>query len=261
MPTPSRFPQGITNAAAWQFFSAMGTPNPFFYHSYSDDFDLLLANTGWVTTETTGTATQVAGNGGIVTLATAATVATFVSIQRPVATFTPIAGKKTFFAARLNLLDVTNSVIVAGLMPITATPFTASANAIWISKTAGSLQFVLNVANAGVTTSTNIPLTAFTPVNGASFDIGIAVTAGTTPNIPFSGPQIIASIGPNLVGFVPQSGTGQVGSTNRAPNINGTPALITTLQTTPLAPVVGVLSGTGAIETLNLDFVGAFQER
>jgi hypothetical protein len=261
MATPSRFPSGISNAAPWQFFAAMGQPNPFFYHSFRDDFDLLLANTGWVTTETTGTATQTAGNGGIVTLATAATVATFVSIQRPVATFTPIAGKKTFFVARLNLADVSGSVIVAGLMPITATPFVASANAIWISKTAGSLQFVLNVTNAGVTTSTNIPMTAFTPVNGVNFDIGFEVTTGDVPSTSIPGPQIIASIGPNLVGYLPQSGTGQPGSTNRAPNVNGTPALITTLQATPLAPTVGVLSGTGAIETLNLDFIGAFQER
>ncbi len=258
--TPSRFPGGISNAAPWQFFGSMGLPNPFFYHQFADDFDIPIADTGWVTTETTGAVTQASADGGVISLATAATVSTFVSVQRPSANFLPVAGKKLFFAARLNLADVVNSVFVVGLMPITATPFTAPANGIWISKAAGVEQLVLNVANAGVVTQTNIPLSALTIANGVNFDLGLMVTTGDVP-MTNPGPQIVASVGPNLVGYLPQSGTGTPGSTNRAPQINGTPALITTLQGTLLTPTVAILSGSGAIETLNLDFVGAFRER
>jgi hypothetical protein len=259
--TPSRFPGGISNAAPWQFFGSMGLPNPFFYHQFADDFDIPIADTGWVTTETTGAVTQASAQGGAISLATAATISTFVSVQRPTANFEPVAGKKMFFVARLTLADVVNSVFVAGLMPITATPFTAPSNGIWISKAAAGEQLVLNVANAGVVTQTNIPLSALTLANGVSFDIGLSVTAGDVPSTTVPGAQIIASVGPNLVGYLPQSGTGSPGTTNRAPQINGTPALITTLQGTLLAPVVGVQSGTGAIETLGVDFIGAFAER
>lgn len=260
MPAPTRFPQGISNAAPWQFFSSMGTPNPFYYHSFADDFDTApVVATGWTPS---GTGTAPAGSpadGGTVVLTTTAVAVEFESLQRTLATFQPVAGKKTYFATRVTLSDVLNSAMIAGLFPSgSTTPFTPPANGIWVSKASGTLQLVLNVANNSVVTSTNFPTNiGFTLTNAVSFDIGIHVTGGAAG----TGASINATVAPNIVGFGPQSGTGSAGSTNRQPNIASTAPLITTLQATVLAPLVGVQAGTTTIKTMTVDFVGAFRER
>lgn len=260
MATPTRYPQGISNAAPWQFFANMGLPNPFFYHSFSDDFDTApVVATGWTPS---GTGTAPAGSpadGGTVVLTTTAVAAEFESLQRTLATFQPVAGKKSYFVTRVALSDVTNAALIAGFFPSgSTTPFTNPANGVWVSKASGSLQLVLNVANNSVVTSTNFPTSiGFTLTNAVSFDIGIHVTAGANG----LGAAINASVAPNLVAFGPQSGTGTAGSTNRAPNIVSTAPLITTLQATVLAPLVGVQAGTTTIKTMTVDFVGAFRER
>lgn len=259
MVTPVRFPGGISNASPWQMFAGMGVENPFFYHQFYDDFDTPILSTGWVVTASTGTAAVVAGDGGVVVETTTAAASNFVSIQRPFAGFTPVAGKKLYFVARIALSDIVNGAFVAGLMPQSSvTPFTAPANGIWISKAASTSQIVLNVANNSVTTSTNFPPTALTLANAVAFDVGFEVTAGSGSG---TGPTVRGSLAPSLVSYVPQSGNGSVNSTNRAPNIVSTAPLLTTLQTTALAPLVAVQTGNSSILTLTSDFVGAFRER
>lgn len=259
MATPSRFPNGISNAAPWQMFAGMGVENPFFYHQFYDDFDVPLLSSGWTVTASTGTAANASGDGGVTVLTTTGAIGNFASIQRPTATFMPVAGKKLYFVARLLMSDIVGGSVIAGLYPAgSVTPFVSPANGIWISKTAGTSQIVLNVANAGVVTSTNFPLTALTLANAVSFDVGFEVTSGASFG---TGPTIRGSLSPNLVGYVPQSGNGSANSTNRAPTIVSTAPIITTLQATALAPLLGILSGTGAVEVLTSDFIGAFRER
>lgn len=258
MPAPTRFPQGISNAAPWQFFAGMGLPNPFFYHQFADDFDTVpSATVGW-TLSGTGTAPlSTTLDGGNVVLTTTAVAAEFESIQRTAPSFIPASGKKMYFVARISLSDVVNAGFVAGLMPITGTPFVNPANGIWISKASGSSVINLNVANNSVVTTTAFPTTAITLTNNVSFDVGFHVTGGASGNAA----TVNASFAGNLVGYNPQSGTGTPGSTNRAPNIATTATLLTTLQATPLAPVVACLAGTTTIKTMPVDFVGAFRER
>lgn len=260
MPTPSRFPQGISNAAPWQFFSGLGVENPFFYHQFYDDFDTLPSTTvGWNPVGSTGTVTQGSADGGTAILTTTAVAAEFAELQRVAVSFMPVASKKTYFVARIALSDVLNSAFVAGLMPITATPFTAPANGIWISKASGSTQLALNVANNSVTTTNLFPIPAITLANNVQFDVGFLYTPGGTRNAGV--PRAIGSVGPNLVGYLPQSGTGAANSTNRAPNVVSTSPLFSTLNATVLAPVIAVQAGTTTIKTLTADFVGAFRER
>jgi hypothetical protein len=261
MAQPTRFPQGVTNAAPWQFFSGLGLPNPFFYHQFVDDFDTLpaLAN-GWTPTVTTGTVTQpLSSDGGDVLLTTAATLNDFAEIQRTAATFMPVPGKKTYFIANLALSDVVASAFVAGLMPVTATPFVNPANGIWISKASGSAVINLNVANNSVVTTTPFPAGAFTLTNNVPFDVGFMYTPGATRNA--GTPRIIGSIGPNLVGYIPQSGTGAANSTNRTPNVASPATVLATLTGSILAPVVAVQAGAAAAKTMTVDYVGAFRER
>jgi hypothetical protein len=262
MPTPSRFPQGISNAAPWQMFAGMGVENPFFYHQFYDDFDVLPAATdGWTVTNATGTAAlSITLDGGNYVMTTAASASSFVSIQRVASSFQPTAGKKLYFVARLSLSDVTNSVVIAGLFPNAATtPFTGTpANGIWISKASGGTQLVLNVANNSVVTSTNFPAASYTLAANVSFDVGFEVTSGSGAG---TGPTIRGSLAPSLVSYIPQSGTGAANSTNRAPTIVSTAPLLTTLQATVLAPILAVETGNSSALSLTSDFVGCFKER
>lgn len=255
MPTPSRFPQGISNAAPWQFFSGLGVENPFFYHQFIDDFDTVPSTSnGW-----TGTATLGSTDGGDAILTTAATSLSTAEIQRTNVTFMPQASKKFYFVARITLSDIVNAAFVAGMMPITGTPFTPPANGIWISKASSSSTINLNVANNSVVTTNAFPASAFTLANNVQFDVGFLYTPGGTRNAGV--PRIIGSIGPNLVGYVPQSGTGSANSTNRTPNVMSTAPLLTTLNAQVLAPVLAVQTGNSSILTMTVDFVGAFSER
>jgi hypothetical protein len=262
MPTPSRFPNGISNAAPWQMFAGMGVENPFFYHQFYDDFDTVPSTTiGWTVTGP-GTAPAGALDGGNVVLTTTAAASSQAEIQRTEVSFQPVSGKKLYFVARITLSDIVNAAFVAGLMPVTTTPFTPPANGIWISKASSSSTINLNVANAGTVTTTALPAGAITLANGVAFDVGIEVTGnGSSVGAPSTGPQIRASLSPNLVGYVPQSGNGSANSTNRAPNVVSTAPLLTTLQATVLAPVLAVQTGNSSILTATVDFVGAFRER
>src|SRR5216684_3628852 len=116
MVTPVRFPQGISNAAPWQLCANMGVENPFFYHQFYDDFDTVPSLTvGWTATGT-GTVTQGQLDGGVTILTTTAVAAEFEELQRTAVSFTPLAGKKSYFVARITLSDVLNAAFVAGLM-------------------------------------------------------------------------------------------------------------------------------------------------
>lgn len=262
MVTPVRFPQGVSNAAPWQLFAGMGVENPFFYHQVYDDFDVTPATTsGWTLTNATGTAAlSVVLDGGNFVMTTAASASSFVEIQRVASSFIPTPGKKLYFVTRIALSDITNSVVIAGLFPnASTTPFTGTpANGIWISKAASSTQLVLNVANNSVVTSTNFPTTSYTLANNVTIDLGIHVTANGPGG---TGATITGSVGPNLVSYVPQSGNGSAGSTNRAPNIVSTAPLLTTLQATALAPILAVQTGNSSVLSLTSDFVGCFKER
>jgi hypothetical protein len=252
--SPVRFTSGFSNLPPWQLLGRMGMENPFFYHVFADDFDLPASLSGWVQTVTTGTAVNVAGDGGLLQMETAATVGDFVSIQRGVPSFVASAGSRMFFVARMTLGDVTASAFMAGMIPVTATPFTGSPQAgVWISKAAGGTQLMLNVSNAGVVTSTLFPTKAYTLQNGVSFDIGFSLDRDDS---------IRAMIAPNMVGYVPQSGTNQPNSTNRSPvvtspvgrNVSGIGGVL-------CAPIVAVQASTAVAQTLTLDFVMASKER
>jgi hypothetical protein len=250
MVTPVRFPGGISNAAPWQMFAGMGVENPFFYHQFYEDFDTVPSTSiGW-----TGTATSGVADGGTAILTTAASSLSTAQIQRTQVSFQPVAGKKLYFVARITLSDIVNAAFVAGLMPVTGTPFTPPANGIWISKASSSSTINLNVANASTVTTTAFPAGALTLANGVSFDVGFEVTGG-------SAPTIRGSLAPSLVSYIPQSGNGSANSTNRSPNIVSTAPLLTTLQATVLAPILAVQTGNSSVLTLTSDFVGAFRER
>ena len=271
-PTPQRLPAGSTADAPFQPWADCGAGDPFFYHVFSDDFDNTLGPTGLYTVSkgSTGTAAHTAGDGGLGTLTTAATNNDYVSLQLPAASFTlpqgALAGKKLFYGARLQLSDVNASAFVAGLCDTTATIFTTITDGIWFSKASGSSQLVLNIASGGVTQSYNVPTAAYSLVNATNLDFAFSIDRYG---------NVLAGVGAQMFGYIPQSGTGANTPVGSYPsgrtvypsmkvysgNQPGTTATGYTLTTANLNVTVGVKAGAAAAKSLQIDFHGVAKER
>lgn len=278
-PAPGRTPAGNSTDAPYQPLANSGYSNPFFYHQFQDDFDNLLGVAGLYTLSGTGTAAHTAGDGGLALLSSAGTQPTFASIQLPAASFTlPTTGatppgtstsvKKMFYLTRLQLSDVTLSSFVAGLSAADATPFTAILDGIWFAKAASSTVLTFNIAasagnsptGSAVSQTVTIPAVAYTLANATFIDLGFYIDR--TQNI-------YVFVGSQLVGFMPQSGTGAVNSAGVSIlPVNGPVAALqqtvnpTAFSTANMSPILGVSNGvTAAVKTMTVDFHCVQKER
>lgn len=256
---PVRYPSGVTTDPPFGPLANYGLRNPFFYHEWEDDFDVL--NPSYTQTKT-GTGAAIAmttGQGGNL-LFTASTVAgDACSIQLPEASFGLAAGKKSFFLCRLALSDVTNAAFNVGLIQTTTTPFTVT-DGIYFNKASGSATNLQLVSAVGsVATDLVIPAAAYALAAGVTIDLGWYVDRSQ---------NVYAFVGGQLVGWIPQSGTGAVNSA-------GVPILpvvgpVAAIQqsVTPVALTAAALNFTLAVEsgntagpTMTVDFAMAAQER
>lgn len=257
MAVPVRFPSGVTQDAPWQPLASIGTPNPFFYHVTSDDFDELDANRYTTTALSTGTVASVAGDGGLVLFTTAATANDTIAIQKKNAGFavvpatSTVAGKKMAYIARLQLSDVLNCGFNAGFLNTTTTAF-APTDGIFVQKVPGSAVVNLVVRVAGVSTTTPFPTTAFTLANNVPFDLAITYD-GKGASIG----TVYATIAYPLIGYSAQSGTGATTQT-RAGSVSFQPV---TFPAVNLNPTMALISNNAVANTLTLDLLGAFRER
>jgi hypothetical protein len=119
-------------------------------HEYANDFDSYNA-TDWTVTGA-GTAALVAGDGGLLNITSA--VSAFQSIQDNPAAYQLAKGFRAWFQSRV-ALDSLLGNIIAGILNVTATPFTGASQtdgAYFLSAvTTGALSF--NVAVGGVIAS------------------------------------------------------------------------------------------------------------
>lgn len=252
-PTPARSTAGSTTDPPYGPLADSGLSNPFFYHQFADDFDNALSATGLYTvTAASGSVAHSAGDGGLALFTTGATSGNFAEIQLPAASFTlpqgAGAGKKFFWLARLQLGDVTASALIAGMCNITATPFTAVADGIYFSKASGGT--VLNIVSVvgSTATTTAIPASAYSLANATNLDLSFYIDAYGNLNV---------FVSPNMVGYVPQSGTGASTPTRgRCLQVSGL-----TLTTANLSPTLAVQAGAAAAKTMTADFHCAQKER
>ena len=249
---PTRLTAGLTTDAPWQPLAQYGLRNPFFYHEVEDDFDSSIASSIWTQTHTgNGSIAHAAGDGGTILFTTnsaAPATTDIAAIQLPAAGFTIAAPKKLFFLARLQVSDVANAAFLAGLIQTTTTPFTVT-DGIYFYKASGSASnLVLNYAVGGTITSLTIPVAAYTLANNTYVDL-----AFTTDRLG----NLYAYIGSQLVGFIPQSGSGTL-TPPRGPAASvATP----TLTTATLNPTLAIQSGTASSKTMTADFIMASKER
>lgn len=250
---PVRNPNGQTTDFPWGPFADNGNGNPAFYHQVFDDFDSTL-NTGstgiWIASKTsTGTVAHTPGDGGLALFTTAATIGDSISIQAPTAAFTYTAGKKLFFEVRLQLSDISLSSFQLGLIQTTTTPATVT-DGIYFSKASGSTQIYLNSVVSSVVTQIAIPAAAFNPfANATFFELAFYVNRKG---------EILAFAGTQLVGWIPESGTGLLTLSNRGVLGRLTSTTITTVN---LNPTMAFQAGAAVVKTGTVDFVCVAKER
>jgi hypothetical protein len=290
---PTRDPNGSTTDPPTGPLALSGFGNPFFYHQFSDDFDNLLGPAGAYTiTAVGGSVVHTPGDGGLGLFSTGATAGEFAEAQLPAADFTlPLTGnnppvtanssKKLFYLARLQLSDVNLSTFIAGLCTTTAAPFGGAggtqnvADGLFFYKApGGTVLQLLNVLSAGnspsgaaITYTYTIPVAAYSLVNATNIDLAWAIDGNQ---------NLFIFVGSQLVGWIPQSGTGAV-------NAAGVPILPSTgpvmanynyqsqgaQAQTPqmysvanLNPTLGVCNGaTAAAKTMTVDFHCVQKER
>lgn len=272
---PSRFASGMSTDLPIGPLADSGCVNPFFYHELSDDFDVF--NAAWWS----GTATVVAGDGGLISIAAAATITTVnpgfllpdTGANPPT---TANSAKKIFFLARVMMPNATTAGFVAGLAaPGAAYGNPPTVDGLYFVKPAGAMTMsITNVVTAahspsGVaqTRTIAIPSAAVTPVlvNNQWFDIGFQLDRNQ---------NLFGYVGVGLVGWVPQSGSGATtaaGTTIQPPrgkvvsNYNwlaqatglaGNVATPMMYSNTPVAATIGA-SGSA----VQVDFVCAQKER
>lgn len=255
MPIPSqspvRYPSGVSTDPPHGPLANLGLPNPFMYHLWEDDFDIISA--GYTQTKTgNGTIASAAGDGGqalFTTNSSTPAITDICSIQLPAAGFSLTAGKKLFFLARLQLADAVNAAFNVGLIQTTTTPFTVT-DGIWFNKATGSAaNLKLNHAKASALTQLVIPTGAYALANATAIDLAFAMDRAG---------NIAAYVGSQLVGWLPQSErpagqvAGPVGWLSPGP---------TNLALVNLNPTAAVQSGTASSKTMTLDFLLAAKER
>lgn len=288
---PIRNMAGATTDPPWGPLANSGYGNPFFYHSFSDDFDNLLGATGIYTATNTGVGTiaHTPGDGGTALFTTAATANALDSIQLPAASFvlpgtgsappgTSTSSKKLFYLCRLQLSDVTLATFIAGLCNTTTTPFTTGVQSItdglFFYKAPGAANnlVVLNIASAGndpagagFTNTFTIPTTAYALANNTYVDLAYYIDRNQ---------NLFMFVGSQLVGFIPQSGTGAVNAAgvptlpvlgpvlaNYNFNAQGVQTPIR-FSTANLNITMALSNGvTAAVKTMTVDFHCAQKER
>lgn len=223
---PVRLPNGATTDPVYGPLAQSGFGNPFFYHQFYDDFDNALGVAGLYTTTSSGAGTVAhsAGDGGLALFTTGAVANNFESIQLPAASVTlPTTGsnppgtstsvKKLFYLVRLQVAATSTCSFIAGLCNTSTTPFTTGAQSVtdglfFYKAAGGTVLQVLNIASnanspsgTGFTNTFNIPTVAYTLANNTNIDLSFSVDRFQ---------NLYIFVGAQLVGWIPQSGTGAV---------------------------------------------------
>lgn len=246
---PVRQPSGATTDFPWGPLADCGYGNSAFYHQFFDDFDTQLGATGIYTVSKTSTGTLVhnAADGGTALFTTAATISDNVSLQLPSASFT-VGGKKHFYLTRLQLSDVSASAFQVGLVQTTTTPATIT-NGVVFTKANGSTNIVCQVVVSSVVTGSFTITPAMSGIaNNTNFDLAWYLNRNGEIQV-FAGAQ--------LVGWIPESGTGS-GTGSRGCVGRFTP---TSLPTAVLNVTMGLQAGAAAAKTMQADFHLCAKER
>jgi hypothetical protein len=251
---PVRSTSGGTPDAVFQPLADCGAGNPFFYHTFADDFDIngkVLTNAYTVTTTGTGAAVaSTPGDGGLI-LFTAPTAAGNASIQLASASFTVnTLPKKVFFETRVKMSAWATAGVTAlwGLIQTTATPGTVTDGVYFALTAAGVLS--INSMVGSVLTTAVIPAAAYTLTANVNVDLAFEITRQG---------DVLAYVDSQLVGYVPPS---NIGTTNGPQNAGAVARLTApTLTAVVLNPTLAIIQTVATAITMTVDFFQAQKER
>jgi len=252
---PTVFPGGVTNADIDSFGARVPMPWPAQYYEFFTDFDRFNQNAAttpvaygdWVVTlidagaGTTSGAVSDAAN-GVLLITTAGNEDDGLMAQwqggkgtadtpAVAETFTFVAGKRVWFAARFQMSDVTQSDFIIGLAVADTTPLDA-ADGVFFLKVDGSAVLTLQEKIA-------TPLTASANL--------VTLVAATWYDVAFeyNGVDAVTAYLKDSTGV--WNSVGSVG--------------VTALPTTELAVTFGFQNGEAAAKTCQIDYIFAARER
>lgn len=248
--SPTRFTSGFTQDAIFQPLGQIGTPNPFFYATYADDFLPYVAG-NYVVTAASGSvaASDDSGTGGRILMTTDDIDEAFAAIQPATADFAYVPSKKLAYLVRVNLTDVTASAMMAGLIQTSTTPFIVT-DGIYFFKEAGSNAVQLCVMHDSVLIgSVDMPSvensSAF--LDGADQDLGFYIDRLGNVKA-FMGYHLVGSKNQNRTALGPMATIWASDMTD-------------TINTLPISPTVVVQASGATAQTMSVDFQYAAQER
>lgn len=149
----SRFPNGVTNKFDNDIFANLKVADRSIYHDYFEDFDRYTA-AQWVAGGVNPVAPAlVAGDGGIISMATTGASGDSNFLQQLVTAWTFAAGKKLFFRARATADDATLCQMAFGLqVAVAGNNFLTPTDGVFIRKPAADTNLYLVSRVGGVET-------------------------------------------------------------------------------------------------------------
>jgi hypothetical protein len=291
---PARLTEGSTTDGPYGVFAQSGNSNPAFYHQFFDDFDNSVGATGLWATVANGTgsaaAANIAGDGGLISLAPGSTGAGYSYMQLPQASFTYTQTQKMFFGCRFTLTDsggVTSPTVLLGLAQHQASGTPAPTDGIYFRKNTANtfIDLIVNQASTPVSVTGGVGFQVWNSTTGlysTALQSGVSYDCGYF--VDFNG-NIWGFFGLDLFGFVPQSGSGayntasgsgnltvnpprgaQYGATTSAyaaanPSFNQPRYPVVTYPSAVLSPMISILAGDTNSPTLTVDFIAVQKER
>lgn len=195
----SRFPNGVTNAFDNAVFTNLKVPDRSIYHEYFEDFDRYTA-AQWVAGGVNPVAPAlVAGDGGIISMATTGASGDSNFLQQLVTAWTFAAGKKVFFRARASVDDATLAQFSLGLqVAVAGNNFLTPADGVYIRKPAADTNVYL-VSRVGSVETLSAALGVITA--GTQFEVSFAYDGQGNIAAALNG-QVKASITPASIAAV-----------------------------------------------------------
>lgn len=155
MPSPVRYPNGVTNVASSSPLGFYGLPDPAKWQTYFNHFHHFTAN-DWTTTRVGVTPTEALANetGGVLLLTTTAGATDSTFSQKKGESFLMAAGKRAIFRARFKGSDATTSDLLVGLQITDTTPLAVS-DGIYFYKPTGAATVNLIYAKSSTVVTTS----------------------------------------------------------------------------------------------------------
>lgn len=231
MGVPTRFPAGLSTQPVNYNLGNYPNPDPTKVYTHFNDFPQYTAANWTVETgANAGTAAAAAGQGGVVTLTTAAVgAADYENIRWVNQDFNFSSAQEVWFSTRLKVSEVTASIVLAGLVAAAPGATETPTGGIYFKKSAGAatVDLVLTKASSSTTLSAVTTLTANTYVT-----LGFYYNGKDTVTVFVNGAPV------------------------------GSQTTLTNLPTaTALSHGVGVVSGEAVAKTLTVDWLLSSQAR